>query len=424
MRAKDKCPSCFQPISPTDFLCPHCELILDPSQAPERPVGDVSVVRRMLEAPQRGLPSNQPNPKPPRAASSEGLEGPTRKLDLGPELSGVPVVVATLAKKSGQLSEFEAWVVSLVDGLSDSMTLAKKAGIRDFELRVVLRTLNEKQIIDFADEPLSDADLEMPSVMGTLDEDEPEPAAAPPPPPAAPGANSNRRDGRFVAPPTRATTIPPMPEQLPPAPAAVVGRPGRVEPPGLPSGVFAGALVPSYPGASPEERRGLPPSRAVSIARAAVAPPSPPPPARPVERTDPRIAYTGPANRKVLDALKKVKRADGSSSAPPSAAKEVKEVKEHLVADVLARDTLQVALRMEQGGRLDEAIRFLEKSISQSPDAPSLYNRLGIILMRERGDYRRAEALIRKAVELAPENPVYETNLQQVLTRYASRSQR
>ena len=430
MRSKDKCPSCFQPIAPTDFLCPHCELILDPSQAPERAVGEVSVVRRMLEAPQRGLTSNKPNPRPPKAAASEGMEGPTRKLDLGPELSGVPVVVATLAKKSGQLSEFEAWVVSLVDGLSDSAALAKKAGVRDFELRVVLKTLHEKQIIDFADEPLSDADLEMPSVMGTLDEDEPEPAAPPPPPPPAPGANSDRRDGRFMAPPTRPPSIPPMPEHLPFAPP----RGGRVEPPGLPPGVFAdkpqpivqGRTVPPpvlpYPGSSAEERSGLPPSRAVSGARGAVAPaaPPPPPPERPVERTDPRIAYSGPANRKVLDALKKVKRAD-NSSVPPSAPKEVKE---HLVADVLARDTLQVALRMEQGGRLDEAIRFLEKSIAQSPDAPSLYNRLGIILMRERGDYRRAEALIRKAVELAPENSVYETNLQQVLTRYASRAQR
>ena len=457
MRAKDKCPSCFQPISPTDFLCPHCELILDPSQAPERPAGDVSVVRRMLEAPQRGLPSSKPNPRPPRAAASEGMEGPTRKLDLGPELSGVPVVVATLAKKSGQLSEFEAWVVSLVDGLSDSMALAKKAGVRDFELRVVLKTLNEKQIIDFADEPLSDADLDMPSVMGTLDEDEPQ-AEAPPPPAPAPGANSERRDGRFVAPPTRAAVIPPMPENLPLAPARapaippmpenlplaparapaippmpenlplapppVGGRPGRVEPPGLPPGVFAERAPPArpaqppvlpYPGGSPEERRGLPPSRAVSAQAAAAAVPE-----RPVERTDPRIAYTGQANRKVLDALKKVKRVDGSL-APPAAPKEVKE---HLLADVLARDTLQVALRMEQGGRLDEAIRFLEKSISQSPDAPSLYNRLGIILMRERGDYRRAESLIRKACELAPDNTVYETNLQQVLTRYATRAQR
>ena len=116
MRAKDKCPSCFQPVAPTDFLCANCELILDPSQLPEKPVTDVSVVRRMLEAPQRGMTSGKPNPKPPRSAPSEGMEGPTKRLDLGPELSGVPVVVATLTRKSVQLSEFEAWIVSLIDG--------------------------------------------------------------------------------------------------------------------------------------------------------------------------------------------------------------------------------------------------------------------------------------------------------------------
>ncbi len=441
MRAKDKCPSCFQPVAPTDFLCANCELILDPSQAPERPVGDVSVVRRMLEAPQRGLPSGKPNPRPPKSSPSEGLEGPTRKLDLGPELSGVPVVVATLTRKSGHLSEFEAWVVSLVDGLSDSVALAKKAGVRELELRVVLRTLQEKQIIDFADEPLSDAELEMPPVMGTLDEDESEFITAPGVPDAVAvdyGANTGRRDGRFVAPPSRFAT--PVPEnifdQLPLAPARAAAPPFpgspvapsrsapvisaavNVPPPPPPEALVQSPPVQArpYPASTPAEKAGLPPSRAVGNSR----PPAPPLP--PVERTDPRINYSGIANRRVLDALKKVKRADASSA--PSAGAAPKEEKEQPLADVLARDTLQVALRMEQGGRLDEAIRFLEKSISQSPEAASLYNRLGIILMRERADYRRAESLIRKAIELAPENTVYTTNLQQVLSQAAMRSQR
>jgi Flp pilus assembly protein TadD len=78
---------------------------------------------------------------------------------------------------------------------------------------------------------------------------------------------------------------------------------------------------------------------------------------------------------------------------------------------------LQVALRMEQQGRFEDAIGFLERSIAQSPDAASLYNRLGIIVMRERVDYARAEELMRKAVELAPGNRVYETNLQMVVSQ-------
>lgn len=89
------------------------------------------------------------------------------------------------------------------------------------------------------------------------------------------------------------------------------------------------------------------------------------------------------------------------------------------VADRLAAGSLQVAIRMEQGGRLDEAIRYLENSISKSPDAPSLYNRLAIILMRERADLRRAEQLLQKAVELAPGHQVYEKNLKTVLQKRA-----
>ncbi len=426
MRAKDKCPSCFQPVTPTDFLCANCELILDPSQVPERAVSEVSVVRRMLERPQRGLPSTKPNPtKPPKPPASEGLEGPTRKLDLGPELSGVPVVVATLSGLSQQLNEFEAYVVSQIDGLNDSAGLAKRAGVREFELRVVLKTLNEKRIIDFADEPLSDQDLEMPQVMGTLEEDEELVTAPgfldaiPPPVVQGYGANSDRRDARFAAPPARAV-IPPMPANLPMAPprAPAPPPPELVSPPQFTPSHGRSALKPveppPYPGASPEQKAGLPPARAVS----AIA--SPPPP-RPPERTDPRIVYKGNANRKVLDALRKVKRADPGMSSPPVAQKDEPAMS---VADVLAKDTLQVALRMEQGGRLDEAIRFLEKSIAQSPDAASLYNRLGIILMRERADYRRAEQLIRKATELAPDNTVYSTNLKQVIQQHAMRSHR
>ena len=425
MRAKDKCPSCFQPISPADFLCASCELILDPSQAPERAVGEVSVVRRMLEAPQRGLPANKPNPRPPRSAATEGMEGPTRRLDLGPELAGVPVVVATLTRKSLQLTELEAWIVSLIDGLSDANGLAKKAGLRELELRVVLRTLQEKQVIDFADEPLSDADLELPSVLGTLDE---EPETSPGLPDV--GANVDRRDGRFMAPPAGAAVAPPPPPPISPPVAQPTGRRGPV--------VRAGRAVPPPPPVEALVERPQPivQGKAEPPVLMPVAPPFPgsgiatpprsamdrmppgPPPPPPNERTDPRIAYTGPVNRKVLDALKKVKRVEPAPSTAP------REEKEFNIDDVLARDTLQVALRMEQGGRLDEAIRFLEKSISQSPEAPSLYNRLGIIIMRERGDFIRAEVLIRKAIELAPDNTVYASNLQQVLSKQALRAHR
>lgn len=451
-RSKDTCPSCFQPITPTDFLCPHCELILDASQMPDTPgTSDVSVVRRMLEPPQRGIPAAVPDKKKDfRNKKNEGADGPTRKLDLGPELAGVPIVVASLTKRSESLTELEAWLVSLIDGQSDAQALADRAAMREFELRVILRTLNEKQIIDFADEPLSDEAFELPAVEGTLEapeEDEPvnfapppAVAAPPPPPPPAPsfGANADRRDGRFVAPSSRHVEPPPPPpvrQAAPPPP-----------PPPSPAVIAPPPPPPVMARPAPKRAEVAPPFPASSVSQPVVIPksvfqaqPAPPPPsfvptpmsgARAVEKpeppkerlTDPRIAYTGTPNRKVLDALKQVKRKDGTRSDGSPAPREMDGAQS--IADVLARDSLQIALRMEQGGRMDEAIRFLEKSIAQSPDAASLYNRLGIILMRERADYRRAEQLIRKASDLAPDNTVYSTNLKQVVARLALKSAR
>jgi len=456
-RSKDACPSCFQPITPTDFLCPHCELILDASQMPDHPgTSEVSVVRRMLEPPQRGIPAAVPDKKKGfRNNKSEGADGPTRKLDLGPELAGVPIVVASLSKRSESLTELEAWLVSLIDGQSDAQALADKAAMREFELRVMLRTLNAKQIIDFADQPLTDEAFELPAVGSTLEvpeEDEPvsfaPPAVAAPPPPAVPpgpaapsyGANADRRDSRFVAPPSRQPAPAPA-FVVPPPPPARQAAPPPPPPPSPP--VTAPPPPPVVARHPPKRAEVAPPFPASSESQPVVTPksvfqsPSQPPPsfvptpmsgARAVEKaeppkerhTDPRIAYTGTPNRKLLDALKQVKRVDGGRN--QTASRETDGAQP--IADVLARDSLQIALRMEQGGRMDEAIRFLEKSIAQSPDAASLYNRLGLILMRERADYQRAEQLIRKANELAPDNTVYSTNLKQVVSRLALKSAR
>lgn len=187
---------------------------------------------------------------------------------------------------------------------------------------------------------------------------------------------------------------------------------------------LASGLRPAQPRAVPAER-GSPRGAARpadTLPEVEVVPAEPPAgkAARPVAPepvaavSDSRIVHAGKANRKVLDALSQVKRRDVSSE-PARPALESSETP----ADRLAAGSLQVALRMEQGGRLDDAIRYLEKSIAQSPDAPSLYNRLAIILMRERADLRRAEQLLQKAVALAPDDGVYSMNLKAVVTRRA-----
>lgn len=361
----ERCPSCNQPVAATDLLCTNCELILDSTQVR---AAQGSVVRRMLEAPQPGLPAERPRP-PSRREGEKGEEGPTRRVDVGAELPGVPVVVATL-KSAPRLSEFEAWVVSLIDGECNPAALAEKLALRELELRVVLRTLQEKQVIEFASRPLRDTDPELP--VFSIDDDGPPLEASPPAPP--------------------------------PASLTSLG----VTPPMLP-----------YPGSMPRSARvpNVPPMLKAAAQLTGVEPQHVPSPSQEV-KSDPRIAHAGIVNRKVLDALKKVKRI------APAPGGQATEESGPTLEDLQARETLQIALRMEQGGRLDEAIRYLEKSIAQSPQAPALYNRLGIILMRERGDYRRAEELIRRATELAPGNAVYLANLRQVLSQQALRAQR
>ena len=486
MRFTGKCPSCGEKVSPEDFLCPNCELILDATKLPSQPpaVTEVSVVRRMLEVPQRGLPATAVPAKP-----TAGTSDATRVLALPPEVNGVPIVVASLTKKAMALSDLEAYVVSLIDGQSELPALAKKAGVGELELRVVLHSLNEKMIVDFADEPLPDEPLPAlaPEAPPPLTEDEPlalppptpppgivegtalpgatppppivagrlpTAGATPPPPPVRVPPRATNPPARRGAAPARAST-PRAPARAPEADATPPPPPPRVRPvepgatpPPAAHGPRAGATPPppvasarrgvrpppprappadAVPPPPPPDALELPPAPPPDALEDTSAPPPPPPsiaPAQPpprAEGTDPRIAYGAKVNRKVLDALKQVKRREGGQEHPPAPAVDAPAVN---VADVHAEPSLQVALRMEQNGRFNEAIRFLENAIAKSPDAPSLYNRLAIILMRERADFRRAEAMMRKALELDPENRVYAMNLTQVLSRAAMKSQK
>ncbi|MBL9038384.1 MAG: hypothetical protein JNG84_07720, partial [Archangium sp.] len=286
--AAETCPTCRKPVKPSDFMCPRCELILHPALAPEKPNHDISVVRRMLEAPRAEIPGTLA-PKPPKLARSSAHRstGRTKVMTLPPELDGTPRVVAGLASlDSFKLTEFEAWLVSLVDGRSTAAQLAQRANLKDIELRIVVQTLRSRGVLDLV----------------------PTAKAAPPTKPA----------------PARPTLAP----------------------------VPLGETIAS---------------------------------------TDPRIRYTSKNQKRIVDALKNVKRSPTGLTTTADA-----------LADAPGSDAdIQVALRMEQGGRNDEAIRFLEKALEARPNAGPLYNRLAVVLVRERADFARAERLLQRAIELA-----------------------
>ena len=80
-----------------------------------------------------------------------------------------------------------------------------------------------------------------------------------------------------------------------------------------------------------------------------------------------------------------------------------------------AASALQQAVALERRGKLAEAIEVLEGGISRLSNPAPLLNKLALILVDQRGDYRKAEKLLRKASGLDPKSEVYQRNLYKVL---------
>jgi tetratricopeptide (TPR) repeat protein len=78
------------------------------------------------------------------------------------------------------------------------------------------------------------------------------------------------------------------------------------------------------------------------------------------------------------------------------------------------RGVLQRAVVLEREGKADEAIAVLEEAIELDKSAV-LLNRLALIVLNQRQDVSKAAELLRRAIELEPENPAYEANLLAVL---------
>lgn len=71
---------------------------------------------------------------------------------------------------------------------------------------------------------------------------------------------------------------------------------------------------------------------------------------------------------------------------------------------------LNLAILHEKAGRIDEAVRWYEATLSVQESFVALSN-LGVMLIRERNDYGRAVQLFERAVRLAPSNAMAVYNL-------------
>ncbi len=85
---------------------------------------------------------------------------------------------------------------------------------------------------------------------------------------------------------------------------------------------------------------------------------------------------------------------------------------------------LQRAIELENKGQLKAAIQVLETALASSTEPAPLYNRLALVLVKDTGDFARAESLLRKAIELAPKRELYKRNLAQLLEQAKQQQQR
>ncbi len=85
-------------------------------------------------------------------------------------------------------------------------------------------------------------------------------------------------------------------------------------------------------------------------------------------------------------------------------------------------DPLQQAIAFEQAGQMDRAIQVLETAVKRSKQPATVYNRLGMVLLKERRDFAGAERCFDKARQLEPDNVVFQQNYVRVLNMSAARS--
>jgi hypothetical protein len=84
-----------------------------------------------------------------------------------------------------------------------------------------------------------------------------------------------------------------------------------------------------------------------------------------------------------------------------------------------ARDLYDQATAAENHGDVDRALELLEKALEEAKQ-PAFYNRMGVILAMKKREYARAQALVERAIELAPGNVTYERNLAKIVSLAAA----
>ncbi len=143
---------------------------------------------------------------------------------------------------------------------------------------------------------------------------------------------------------------------------------------------------------------------------------SSPPPHRPapVAATPPEPAHA-PRPAPVLRSSS-AKRTE-PSSAPP---RRIVPLDMPAASQDREENVLQHAVALERSGQFEGAIHVLKRGIERVKNPAPLYNRLALVLLVQRRDYREAEELLRKALEVEPDHAVYQANLYKVISLAAA----
>ncbi|MCP3162664.1 tetratricopeptide repeat protein [Myxococcus qinghaiensis] len=451
-----------------DFQCEHCGLLLDPEQASgEYIISEPTIVRALLSPPQRSRTMEVPRPPPQRAAAHDLA---TARFTVPMDANTVPHLRAGLDIALQPLHPFEAHIASFVDGVHAVPQLALAARLPEIEVKVVLKALLERGVLELHRTPVSPprrsrteelpvldgSEFLTPEAPGFDDDVEPSTLQEEDAPtltgerPAmlmalgdeelSPMALGDEEPLTQPAPrPPRATT--PDPRPRPSTPPASRPQPtrnmrpavGQPSPPGdvaehvtHPSTPAPPARAPQAPPPLPTPSRngpaqttrggpdGLGGSSRVIAPVSVTAPAVPPLPPRPAPA--PRLTAS---SAPTLPAAPFPSTASPAPAAPAAPERAPRPARPTLPLDApvpvsATEDFLQRAVRLERGGHVDRAIEVLTKAIDQAPEAAVLHSKLALILVHQRKDYVRAAKLLERAVELEPGNTVFQQNLLKV----------
>ncbi|MBI5547562.1 MAG: hypothetical protein HY901_27075 [Deltaproteobacteria bacterium] len=150
---KRACPTCGAEVHDGDFLCIGCETIVGPlliSAIPEPPEIP-AVVRTLLAPPEATLVRRLPRPPPPPPGTVDGdlpSLATTKPFTVLAGNQDVPRVIAGVDLQSSELSDFDAWMVSFMDGRASVEALQAVSALSGIELQSVLRSLIDRGIIE------------------------------------------------------------------------------------------------------------------------------------------------------------------------------------------------------------------------------------------------------------------------------------